>query len=86
MADFTAQFRKPKEPFVYMGGAAMSCGQHPSLPKRHRWGPWRRFTTNHGAGFWERMCLACALMSDMQFTKPRHGKFAPIPSHEDEAA
>jgi hypothetical protein len=56
--DFRAQFRddQPKQPHVYMGGMATSCGEHPTLPKRHRWSKIREF-----GSFRDRMCLNCAL-------------------------
>jgi hypothetical protein len=56
--DASAQFRSSQAPqeHVYMGGTAMSCGMHPSLPKQHRWSKVRPFLT----GF-DRMCLTCAL-------------------------
>ncbi len=73
--DARAQFRsrEPERPFVYMGGTAMSCGQHPSLPKRHRWGHWYEvdFRSKGGSLGWERLCQTCALVSDVEWTKPR---------------
>lgn len=69
--DFGAQFRSPPPgPFVYMGGTAMSCGQHPTLPKRHRWGAWRRYEFKRAPG-WDRMCVNCALCSDLRWTEPK---------------
>jgi len=72
--DFMAQFRRrpeePKQPLAYMGGTAMSCGQHPSLPKRHRWQPWKQVTIGTTVA-WERMCGACALVDDISWTKPK---------------
>lgn len=57
--DFHAQFRTVTEPSTtYMGGTAMSCGQHPSLPKRHRWTKWEY---PHGRQYRERRCTVCAL-------------------------
>lgn len=71
MPDFRAQFSSKPQPYVYMGGTAMSCGQHPSLPKRHRWGPWRKIMVKAtGAIGWGRTCKTCALVSDMRWTKP----------------
>lgn len=61
--DNILQFRghpKRDEPFVYMGGTAMSCGQHPSLPTRHRWSKVREFKTARGV-IRDRMCMTCAL-------------------------
>jgi hypothetical protein len=60
MPDFRAQFRDPKTPYVYMGGRAVSCGGHPTMPQRHRWAK----PTEHKAAFGfyhERMCLNCGL-------------------------
>lgn len=71
MPDFNGQFCSDEQPFVYMGGTAMSCGQHPSLPRRHRWGPWKQVALAGGIKAWERMCLTCALMSDMEWRRPR---------------
>lgn len=71
--DSGAQFRDPPGPaYVYMGGTAMSCGQHPSLPKEHRWGPWRTVDFRHrGGGVGrERTCKVCALVSDIEW-RPR---------------
>jgi hypothetical protein len=63
--DFRAQFRsgRPETPKVaspYMGGTAMSCGQHPTLPKRHRWSKVRIFKTERGQ-FRDRICHNCGL-------------------------
>ncbi len=69
--DFSAQFRErddaPKQPFVYMGGTAFGCGEHPGTHKRHRWGRWnkRKFAT--GATGRDRMCLNCGLWSDVEW-------------------
>jgi hypothetical protein len=70
--DSSAQFRSTSsfDGSVYMGGTAMSCGQHPSLPKRHRWSAWREIKFHSGAVAWERTCKTCALVSDYQWTKP----------------
>jgi hypothetical protein len=73
MPDFFAQFRKPPTPTiprVYMGGTAMSCGDHPSLPKRHRWGAWQKIEFHTGVEGWERCCKMCALVDDTRWTKP----------------
>ena len=69
MPDFGAQFRNgpPDWARVYMGGTAMSCGQHPSLPKRHRWGPWRVFVMRNPDYIGrDRTCQVCALVDDAQ--------------------
>jgi hypothetical protein len=60
--DASAQFRtdQPGRERVYMGGTAMSCGMHPSLPKRHRWSKVREYRTSRGV-YRDRMCLTCAL-------------------------
>jgi hypothetical protein len=66
MPNFKEQFETPKSklPWVYMGGTAMSCGKHSSLPKRHRWGPWRKYITRGGYAARERTCQVCSLVSD----------------------
>lgn len=63
MPDFRAQFRsdRPEREYVYMGGTAMSCGDHPSLPKRHRWSKVREYVGGNGRVWRDRMCLTCAL-------------------------
>jgi len=76
MPDFDAQFRSPPDPYakIYMGGTTVSCGEHPTLPKRHRWGPWRVFVMRNPAYIGrERMCKTCGLMSDTE-TKLRRGE------------
>lgn len=69
MPDFGAQFRscRPDYARVYMGGTAMQCGQHPSLPKRHRWGAWRVFVMpNPDYIGRDRTCQVCSLVDDTQ--------------------
>lgn len=68
MPDFKAQFRNPpSDPIPYMGGTAYGCGDHPSLPKRRRWGAWRVFVMpNPNYIGRERTCLTCALVDDTQ--------------------
>lgn len=60
--DFSAQFRADPRSTVltYMGGACASCGDHPSLPKRHRWSKVREFRAGSKV-YRDRMCLNCAL-------------------------
>jgi hypothetical protein len=55
--DFGAQFRSRDErPHVYMNGATVGCGDHPSLPKRHKWSKVRVF-----GRYRDRICLNCSL-------------------------
>lgn len=68
--NFDAQFRDPPgPPFVYMGGTTIGCGDHPTTPKRHRWGPWRivDYRPHGGAVGRERTCQTCGLVSDMEW-------------------
>jgi hypothetical protein len=59
--DFGAQFRSETTMSrEYVGGYSRSCGEHPSLPKQHRWGKVRSYKTSHGV-YRDRMCLVCAL-------------------------
>lgn len=65
--DNILQFRSPprrdENPF-YMGGTAIGCGDHPSVPPRHWWGAWK---LTHGGGGRERMCRRCGLWSDTEW-------------------
>ena len=76
MPDFYAQFRDniPTHDPVYMGGTAMSCGQHPSLHKQHRWGAWRVFVMPNPEYIGrDRMCLNCSLVDDTQTKRRKDG-------------
>jgi hypothetical protein len=65
--DNILQFRNPPrkdEPYVYMGGTTIGCGDHPTTPKRHRWGRWR--VSGSGKSRY-RMCNTCGLCSDSEY-------------------
>jgi hypothetical protein len=73
--DASAQFRSDKSAFVYMGGTAVGCGDHPSLPERHWWGAWRVFRMPHPDYVGrERTCRRCGLVSDMETKIRKDGK------------
>jgi hypothetical protein len=60
-----------------MGSYGASCGNHPSLPTQHRWGPWNvRVMPNPAYLGRDRLCKACSMWSDVE-TKANDGK--PFP-------
>lgn len=56
MPDFRAQFENPERVSTYMGGTSVGCGDHPTMPKKHRWSKVRVFRN-----FRDRICHNCGL-------------------------
>lgn len=56
----TGQFRDaPREPHVYMNGTAISCGEHLTAHKRHRWSAYQDC-----GRYMHRFCKYCGLSDD----------------------